>query len=64
VFGLWEGGIAGAVALAPVIAAFLIAHVGVRTGFMLSGMALIALSGAAALTLARAGALRPAERPA
>jgi MFS family permease len=64
VFGLWEGGIAGAVALAPVIAAFLIAHVGVRTGFMLSGVALIALSGAAALTLARAGALRPAERPA
>jgi MFS family permease len=64
VFGLWEGGIAGAVALAPVIAAFLIAHVGVRTGFMLSGVTLIALSAAAALTLARAGALRPAERPA
>jgi MFS family permease len=64
VFGLWEGGIAGAVALAPVIAAFLIAHVGVRTGFMLSGVTLIALSGVAALTLARAGALRPAERAA
>lgn len=64
VFGLWEGGIAGAVALAPVIAAFLIAHVGVQTGFMLSGVTLIALSGAAALTLARAGALRPAQRPA
>ena len=64
VFGLWEGGIAGAIALAPVIAAFLIAHVGVRTGFMLSGVTLIALSGLAALTLARAGALRPAERPA
>jgi MFS family permease len=64
VFGLWEGGIAGAVALAPVIAAFLIAHVGVRTGFMLSGVTLIALAAASALTLARAGALRPAERPA
>jgi MFS family permease len=64
VFGLWEGGIAGSVALAPVIAAFLIEHVGVRTGFMLSGVALIALSAAAALTLARAGALRPAERAA
>jgi MFS family permease len=64
VFGLWEGGIAGAIALAPVIAAFLIAHVGVRTGFMLSGVTLIALAAAAALTLARASALRPAERPA
>jgi MFS family permease len=64
VFGLWEGGIAGAIAVAPVIAAFLIAHVGVRTGFMLSGVTLMALSAAAALTLARAGALRPAERPA
>jgi MFS family permease len=61
VFGLWEGGIAGALALAPVIAAFLIAHVGVRAGFMLSGAALIALGGAAALTLARARAPRPAE---
>jgi MFS family permease len=64
VFGLWEGGIAGAVALAPLIAAFLIAHVGVRAGFMLSGLTLIAVSGAAALTLVRARALRPAERPA
>jgi MFS family permease len=64
VFGLWEGGIAGAIALAPVIAAFLIAHVGVRTGFMLSGVTLIALAAAAALTLARASALRPAERAA
>jgi MFS family permease len=64
VFGLWEGGIAGALALAPVIAAFLIAHVGVRTGFMLSGVTLIALAGAATLTLARAGALRPAQRAA
>jgi hypothetical protein len=61
VFGLWEGGIAGALAVAPLIAAFLIAHVGVRSGFMLSGAALIALAGAAALTLARAGALRPAQ---
>jgi MFS family permease len=64
VFGLWEGGIAGSIALAPVIAAFLIEHVGVRTGFMLSGISLIALSAAAALTLLRAGALRPAQRPA
>jgi MFS family permease len=64
VFGLWDGGIAGAIAPAPVIAAFLIAHVGVRTGFMLSGAALIALAAAAALILARAGALRPAERAA
>ena len=51
-------------AAAAGFAAFLIAHVGVRTGFMLSGVTLMALSAAAALTLARAGALQPAERPA
>jgi MFS family permease len=62
VFGLWEGGIAGAVALAPVIAAFLIAHVGVRAGFMISGAVLIAIAGVAALALARVSAAAVLER--
>lgn len=48
--GVWEGGIAGAGAVAPLIAADIIDHVGVRAGFMLSGTMLIVL-GAAAATL-------------
>jgi MFS family permease len=52
--GLWEAGIAGAVALAPVIAAITIDHLGVTTGFVLSGAALILIGTAAALLLARA----------
>jgi MFS family permease len=51
--GLWEAGIAGAVALAPVIAATTIDHLGVTTGFMLSGAALILIGTAAALLLTR-----------
>lgn len=55
--GLWEAGIAGALAVAPFVAAATIAHVGVRTAFMLSGAALIAIAGAAALTLRATAAL-------
>lgn len=51
--GLWEAGIAGAVALAPVIATAIIDTVGVSTGFMLSGAALIIIGGTAALILHR-----------
>jgi MFS family permease len=51
--GLWEAGIAGAVAFAPVIAATTIDHLGVTTGFMLSGAALILIGTAAALLLTR-----------
>jgi MFS family permease len=54
--GIWEAGITGAVAIAPPIAAFLIARVGLATGFALSGAALIALGLAAALLLARVDA--------
>jgi MFS family permease len=50
--GLWEeAGIAGAIALAPVIATTMIDSVGVSTGFMLSGAALIVIGLAAALAL-------------
>ena len=51
--GLWEAGIAGAVAIAPAIATAIIDGVGVSTGFMLSGVTLIVIGGAAALLLSR-----------
>lgn len=49
--GLWEAGIAGAIAIAPVIATAIIASVGVGTGFVLSGGALIVIGATAALAL-------------
>jgi len=59
--GLWEAGIAGALAVAPFIAAATIAQVGVRSAFMLSGAALIVLAATAALTLARLRSRAPAS---
>jgi hypothetical protein len=53
VLGLWEAGVAGAVAVAPVLAATTIDAFGVRTGFMLSGVALIFIGTSAALALRR-----------
>ena len=62
--GLWEAGVAGALAVSPLLAALTIRHAGVRTGFMLSGAALIALGIAAALALSRlAPAVTPAAQP-
>jgi hypothetical protein len=52
--GLWEAGIAGAIAIAPVIATTIIDSVGVSTGFILSGAALIVIGAAATLALNRA----------
>jgi len=51
--GLWEAGIAGAIAIAPVIATTIIDTFGVSTGFMLSGAALIVIGLVAALALNR-----------
>ncbi len=51
--GLWEAGIAGAVAIAPVIATTIIDTVGVSAGFMLSGAALVVIGAGAALALTR-----------
>ena len=51
--GLWEAGIAGAIAIAPVIATAIIDTAGVSTGFMLSGAALIVIGLVAALALHR-----------
>jgi MFS family permease len=54
--GLWEAGIAGALAVSPFVAAAIIEHVGVRIGFMVSGAALIALAAIAAVTVTRVSA--------
>jgi MFS family permease len=51
--GLWEAGIAGAVATAPVVAATTIHYVGVSTGFMVSGAALMVIGASAAWMLTR-----------
>jgi len=51
--GLWEAGIAGAIAIAPIIGTAIIDSAGVGTGFMLSGAALIVIGGVAALALNR-----------
>jgi MFS family permease len=59
VFGLWEAGIAGALAVAPFIAAATIEQAGVRSAFMLSGVAMIAISVIASIALTRVGAGRP-----
>src|SRR6516165_6123040 len=61
--GLWEAGIAAAIAIAPVIAAAIIDSVGVSTGFMLSGAALIVIGAAAALALNRARSRDTASSP-
>jgi MFS family permease len=51
--GLWEAGIAGAIAIAPLIATAIIDSAGVSAGFMLSGAALIVIGLVAALVLHR-----------
>ena len=51
--GLWEAGIAGAIAIAPIIATTIIDSAGVGPGFMLSGAALILIGTTAALALHR-----------
>ena len=57
--GLWEAGIAGSVAVAPVIATAVIDSFGVSAGFMLSGAALVVIGGGAALVLSRVRRGRP-----
>jgi deazaflavin-dependent oxidoreductase (nitroreductase family) len=51
--GLWEAGIAGALAVAPFVAAATIEQVGVRSAFMLSGVALIVIAAVAAINITR-----------
>ncbi|WP_033314581.1 MFS transporter [Streptomyces iakyrus] len=51
--GLWEAGVAGALAVSPFVASATIALTGVEDAFLLSGAALVVLAMTAALTLAR-----------
>ncbi|MFM9589430.1 MFS transporter [Streptomyces scabiei] len=62
--GLWEAGIAGALAVSPFIASTVISLVGVRAAFVLSGAALVTLALVASTILAATtGKLpRPARR--
>jgi MFS family permease len=60
--GLWEAGIAGALAIAPFMAAAIIEHIGVRNAFMLSGAALISFAAIAAIAITRVSA-RSVRRP-
>jgi len=57
--GLWEAGIAGALAVSPFIASTTISLVGARAAFMLSGAALVALALVAATILAATTAKQP-----
>jgi sugar phosphate permease len=62
--GLWEVGIAGAIAIAPIIATTIIDTFGVSAGFMLSGGALIVIGVGAALALSRTRARDTMSAPA
>jgi hypothetical protein len=62
--GLWEAGIAGAIAIAPVIATTIIDNVGVSVGFMLSGTALIVIGATAAVALNRTRGRHTVSSPA
>ena len=60
-FGVWEAGVAGAVATSPMIAAAVIGQFGVRTGFMLSGAVLVTI-GTTATFLLKTYSSRPCGR--
>lgn len=53
VLGLWEAGIVGAMSVAPLLASFLITHLGLQGGFVFSGSTLIVLGSASGLLVAR-----------
>jgi MFS family permease len=53
VLGLWEAGIIGAVSVSPLLASFILTHIGLQGGFAFSGTALLVLGTASALLVAR-----------
>lgn len=53
VLGLWEAGIIGAMSVSPLLASFILTHIGLQEGFVLSGATLIVLGSASALLLVR-----------
>ncbi|MBM4791293.1 MFS transporter [Streptomyces sioyaensis] len=60
--GLWEAGIAGALAVSPFVASTAITLAGVEVAFLLSGAVLVVLAATAALTLARVSARQSLRR--
>ncbi|MEU6231103.1 MFS transporter [Streptomyces sp. NPDC047042] len=56
--GLWEAGVAGALAVSPFVASTTIALTGVRNAFLLSGAALVVVALTAAFALTRTAAAR------
>ncbi|MGX9885512.1 MFS transporter [Streptomyces sp. NPDC002276] len=61
--GLWEAGVAGALAVSPLVASTAITLAGAKDAFLLSGAALVMLAVTAALVLARVSPGRPGEGP-
>jgi MFS family permease len=49
VLGLWEAGIIGVMSVSPLLASFLLTHIGLQGGFVLSGTTLMVLGSASAL---------------
>ncbi|QTZ92004.1 MFS transporter [Streptomyces auratus] len=62
VLGLWEAGVAGALAVSPFVASTAITLAGVEVAFLLSGAALVVLAATAAFTLARVSARQSLRR--
>jgi len=61
--GLWEAGVAGALAISPFVASTAITLAGVENAFLLSGAAVVVLAVTATLTLASVGARQPGQDP-
>jgi MFS family permease len=61
--GLWEAGVAGALAISPFVASTAITLAGVEKAYLLSGAAVVVLAATAALTLAYVGARQPGASP-
>ncbi len=53
VLGLWEAGVVGAVSVSPLLASFILTHIGLQEGFAFSGTTLLVLGTASALLVAR-----------
>ncbi|MFE0923338.1 MFS transporter [Streptomyces nigra] len=61
--GLWEAGVAGALAISPFVASTAIILAGVENAFLLSGAAVVVLVVTATLALARVGVRQPGQEP-
>ncbi|MFF7379076.1 MFS transporter [Streptomyces massasporeus] len=61
--GLWEAGVAGALAISPFVASTAITLAGVENAFLLSGAAVVVLTVIATLALACVGARQPGHEP-